>query len=133
MPILSILLSIVSLSVKDCGRNQAALRIGELSIRPVNPNPGDKVILRVQYTVPKGMFIENGTANYVTRYGFIPIPTVTETLCKELSCPLVPGTYTNEAITVWPSGISGTLTINNTWYDTSKNLLACILIEGNVR
>ena len=132
MSILSLLLT-VYLSVKDCGRNQAALRISELSIRPVNPNPGDKVILHVQYTVPKGMFIQNGTANYATKYGFIPIPKITEPLCKDLSCPLVPGTYVNDTIMTWPAGILGTISINTTWYDTRKNLLACILIEGIVR
>lgn len=133
MGVLSLLLGAFSLSVKDCGGNQATFRMNELSVRPVNPNPGDDVILHVQYTVPEGVFINDGTATYAIKYNFIPLSPTVEPLCKDLPCPLGPGTYTNETITAWPSGLTGSVSTKITWADEKGALLACISMEGKAR
>jgi hypothetical protein len=107
--------------------------MNELSVRPVNPNPGDDVILHVQYTVPEGVFINDGTATYAIKYNFIPLSPTVEPLCKDLPCPLGPGTYTNETITAWPSGLTGSVSTKITWADEKGALLACISMEGKAR
>ena len=127
---LSIMAVTALVSVKDCGAGKAAFNIRELSISPTTVNPGDSLRLRMQYEVPQGLIVTGGTANYAVRYSFIPLSPTIEPLCSNIPCPLGPGIYTNETVTTWPTGLTGSVTTTITWKDDSSKLLACFAIDG---
>ena len=130
MVMLPFLLGAFALKVSNCGGNQAAFRFNELSVYPTTVVPGDPVTLHVQYTVPDGMVITEGKATYAIKYNFIPLTPTIEPLCKDLPCPITPGTYSNNTVSIWPSGLSGSVSTKITWTDEKGALLACITVDG---
>ena len=130
--VLSFLLT-ASLTVQDCSFGNALFGVDNLSISPVNPNPGDQITLHMQYTVPYGTMITDGTAKYAVNYNFLPLQPVLEPLCENVPCPLGPGVYTNDTITTWPTDVSGTLNTKMSWLDANNTLLLCVLISGKTR
>ena len=123
-----------SVSVKDCSNPSypSVFNINALSISPESPTPGQQVALYMEYTVPQGIVVEDGTAKYDVTYNFIPMPPTTEPLCANVPCPLTSGAYANTTSTPWPSGIRGTITTKISWLDTNNSLLACVLISGKI-
>ena len=120
-------------SVKDCGAGKGAFKIQQLSVNPGRVNPGDPLTLHMRYEVPQGVVVKGGTASYAVTYNFIPLSPTVESLCSNVPCPLGPGIYTNDTVTTWPSGVSGTVTTKITWLDESSKLLACISIDSKTR
>ena len=129
MAMLPFLLGAFALKVSNCG-SQAAFRFSELSLYPTNVVPGDPVTLHVKYTVPDGMVVTGGKATYAIKYNFIPLAPTVESLCNDLPCPLTAGTYSNNTVTIWPSGLSGSVSTKITWTDENDTLLACISMDG---
>ena len=72
------------------------------------------------------MTIADGTSEYSATYNFLPLTTTVGPLCADVPCPLKSGQYTNESDTMWPSGISGTLSTQMKWFDVDRDLLLCL-------
>jgi len=127
-----ILSTVWSATVKDCGVGISAFTIQDLSLSPLVPVSGQNVTLGIQYSVPSGMVVTDGIAKYSVTYNFIPFPPTTESLCSNIPCPLTSGTYSNATTSLWPTGLSGSLTTKMTWLTPDSQLLLCVSISGKV-
>jgi hypothetical protein len=121
-----------AINVKDCAAGKGYFKVDHLSVSPANPIAGENITLNYGYTVPSGAYITDGVTKYAVTYNFIPLATTTEPLCKNVPCPVVGGSYTNQSTMVWPSGITGSISVKTTWEDVGKRMLMCTLISGNV-
>lgn len=130
--ILAILATSHAATIKNCGTTTALFPIAALSLSPSNPIAGDNVTLHLEYSVPTGNMIEGGTTTYDVSYNFIPLSPTTEPLCRNIPCPLPPGSYSNDTTSLWPTGLSGSITTKMRWLDLSSRLLLCIEISGKV-
>jgi hypothetical protein len=119
--------------LRDCGGAKSVLTLNSFSLTPAVPSPGDSVTLSIDYTVPEGVVLTGGVATYAFTYNFIPLNPTTEPLCSAIPCPLGPGRYTNHTVSQWPSGLSGSFTIKNTWRDDGGAQLICLSIAGSAR
>jgi hypothetical protein len=119
-------------TVKDCGAGNSLFTIQGLGLTPTNPSPGQDVTLHLEYDVPDGAMIIGGIAKYAITLNFIPFQPSTEPLCQDIPCPLGPGSYTNDTVSAWPSGISGSFTSKMTWADEVGTQLLCVQISGSL-
>lgn len=119
-------------TVANCGEGAAVFTLNSASLDPVNPNPGDKVGLTISYTVPAGVTVADGTAEYDITWNYIPFSPSVEPLCQDIPCPLEAGTYTNTSYSDWPTGVSGLLDSKMKWLDSNSKLLLCVEISGTV-
>jgi len=128
------LLSLLSLglapapTVKDCSAGKSLFTLNTASLSPPNPIPGQYVQFHIDYTIPTGVSISAGEARYAATYNFIPLSSTVEPLCSVIACPTLPGRYTNDSSSMWPSGLSGVLTTKVNWVDDSARNLLCISI-----
>jgi hypothetical protein len=132
MSIFSLLLLAAAPTVKDCSPANAVFKINAVSLSPAVPTPGENVTLNLEYTVPPGVTVTDGQSKYSATYNFIPLTPTVEPLCKNIPCPLGPGTYINGTISQWPSGLSGTLKTTIQWFDQDSNPLLCIAIDARL-
>jgi len=116
-------------TVKGCG---GAFTLLSASLNNTNPSPGDAVNLHLEYSVPSPIMITDGTAEYAVTYNFIPMSPTVEPLCANVPCPLGPGTYKNDTVANWPTGLSGKISTIMKWFDPSRFLLLCLNIAGSV-
>jgi len=116
--------------LKNCGVTKAIFKLNSYSLTPAAPIPGNPVTLNMDYTVPEGIVVNGGIATYAFTYNSIPLTPTTEPLCSNIPCPISPGTYSNHTITQWPSGLSGSFTIKNTWTDDKGAQLICLSIAA---
>lgn len=121
-----------SMTAKDCSAGTSKFTVGPVSVDPINPVAGDPFNLHLTYTVPDGLTVTDGTAEYDITLNFIPFQPSKEPLCQDVPCPLGPGTYSNTTTSTWPSGITGSLVNKMKWLDTDGSLLLCIQVSGNV-
>ena len=119
-------------TVKDCGAGNSLFKIQGLGLTPTNPSPGQDVTLHLEYDVPEGTLITGGTTTYAVTLNFIPFQPSTEPLCQDIPCPLGPGSYKNDTVSAWPTGISGTFTSKMTWADEAGTQLLCVQISGSL-
>jgi ML domain len=119
-------------TVNDCSSGTSVFKLNEVDIKPVNPVPGQDVALHIDYTVPEGVTVTDGTAEYDITYNFIPFEPTVEPLCQNVPCPLEAGTYSNTSISQWPSSLSGLLVTQMKWLDSNKNLLLCVEIDSQL-
>lgn len=115
-------------TVKSCGGTFA---VKAVSLNPPNPVAGQQVGLHLEYVVPEPT-VTGGTTQYTITYNFIPFQPTVEPLCQNVPCPLSPGAYSNDTLTTWPSGASGSFTSTMKWFDPSSLLLLCIEIAGKI-
>ena len=113
-------------SVNDCSAGKSLFTLNSAYVAPDVPVAGENVSITIFYTVPEGMTITDGTSEYSATYNFLPLSTTVEPLCSDVPCPLKSGQYTNQSDTMWPSGISGTLSTQMKWFDADKDLLLCL-------
>jgi hypothetical protein len=113
-------------TVKDCSFGSSLFSLNSASVTPDSPKAGENVTLAIDYTVPPGAPVTDGTAEFDVKYSFIPLPTTIEPLCANVACPIVAGRYKNETVSVWPSGVSGTVSTQMKWYTPNKDLLLCL-------
>jgi hypothetical protein len=118
--------------VRDCGAGKSLFTMNAISLTPANPVSGQNVTLHIDYTVPASVTVNGGTTQYDLTYNFIPFQPTYEPLCQNVPCPLGPGTYTNSSVSLWPSDISGRLTMKMRWFDLQNVLLQCVEISGQV-
>lgn len=132
MGILSLLTFAFAPVVKDCGSPTTLFKINAVSLSPIDPVPGHNVTLHLDYTVPNGLVVTDGQASYTVVYNFMPMTPTIEPLCKNIPCPLSAGTYSNDTTSLWPSGISGTLTTTIRWSNQDSKPLLCIRIDARL-
>ena len=113
-------------TVTDCSAGKSLFTLNSASVTPDVPKAGDNVFITLYYTVPEGLIVTDGTSEYSVTYNFLPLTPTVESLCSNVPCPLGPGHYMNQSETVWPTGVSGTLSTQMKWYDTDKDLLLCL-------
>ena len=116
-------------TVKDCSSGSSLFALNSASVTPGTPMAGDQVLLSIDYTVPQGLTVTNGTSEYSVTYNFLPFTPVVEPLCANVPCPLLAGSYKNDSLSTWPSGLSGTIVTQMKWYDLDRDLLLCVGIS----
>ena len=119
-------------TVEDCGKGVSMFTLNKVNLNPVNPVPGENVTLFLDYTVPTGLTVADGTAEYDVTYNYIPFTPTVEPLCQDIPCPLGPGTYQNSSVSAWPTGVSGSLDTKMKWLDSDGNLLLCVDIAAQI-
>ena len=119
-------------TVKDCGAGTSLFKIQGLGLTPVSPAPGDPITLHLEYDVPEGTLITDGTTTYQITLNFIPFAPSTNPLCQDIPCPLGAGSYKNDTTSTWPSGVSGSFTSKMTWADPAGQQLLCVQISGSL-
>ena len=119
-------------TVSDCGAGTSVFSLKAASLTPANPSPGENVVLHIEYLVPTGTTITDGTSQYDVTYNFIPFSPTIEPLCYDIPCPLGPGLYMNDTISQWPTGLSGSVTTMMRWFDLAKRVLLCVRIQAKV-
>ena len=115
------------LAVSPCG---GTMTIQKASVTPTIPVANQQVKLHLEYSVPAP--VSGGTSETAVTYNFIPFSPTVEPLCASIPCPLVPGTYSNDTSSTWPSGLSGNVAITTKWFDSNHALLLCLKVAGKV-
>ena len=118
-------------TVKDCAPG-SIFTLNAVDLTPASPNPGDPVTLHLDYTVPEGVTVTDGTTTYAVTLNFIPFAPSTNPLCQDIPCPLGPGTYKNATTSTWPTGVSGTFTSKMTWANPAGETLMCVQTSGKM-
>ena len=126
LPLLAALILISPPVVNDCGGGSSLFKLNSVSLSPTDPAPGSSVSLNLDYTVPDGLTVNDGTSTTAVSYNFIPFAPTVEPLCQDIPCPLGPGRYSNSTNSTWPSGLSGTVRTTMTWADENAATLLCI-------
>ena len=126
------LYAILNATLKDCSSGMSLFNLNTMSLNPPNPSPGDRVAFFLDYSVPTGLSVGDGTARYEVTYNFIPLSPTIQPLCSNIPCPLGTGRYTNTTYSSWPTGLSGTIMSRMKWLDPSGAMLLCTEISGKV-
>jgi hypothetical protein len=122
-----------AVTVQDCGTSAGALfALDRLAISPMSPAPGDTVDLHLEYRVPDGLVVRDGTTTYDVTLNFIPLTPSTNPLCQDVPCPLGPGAYKNTTKSTWPSGVTGAFSSTMRWRDADDALLLCVKLAGRL-
>jgi hypothetical protein len=120
-------------TVQDCGGDKSLFRLNAVSLSPSSPAPGDTVQLHLDYTVPDGLVVRDGTTTYDVTFNFIPLTPTTNPLCQDIPCPLGPGTYSNTTTSQWPSGATGSFTSTMRWREAAVDaVLLCVKLAGRL-
>jgi len=124
------LASIVSASITDCSAGKSLFKVQALGFWPDPAIKKDNSTISFAYTVPEPGFT-GGTATYTPTYNFIPLSPTVEDLCKNVNCPILPGTYNQSTSSTFPD-LSGSLNIKIEWKDKTGAQLLCALIKTKV-
>ena len=119
------LLAAADLTVSPCG---GTMTINKISITPRLPIANEPITLHLEYSVPT--VISGGTSETSITYNFIPLSPTVDPLCSNVPCPLTPGTYKNDTVTTWPSGVSGNVAVTTKWFDPANLLLLCFKLTS---
>jgi ML domain len=117
-------------SVKDCGVGTSLFQVQAVSLVPETASAGQEMTLHLEYDVPEGVVITDGTAEFQPILNGLPFQPTVEPLCQQVPCPLGPGSYQNDTVSTWPTGITGKLETKMYWYDADGKELLCIDITG---
>lgn len=120
-------------TVEDCGAGSSIFKINSVTLDPPAPTPGQNMTLFLDYTVPDGVSVVGGQAEYDVTWNFIPLEPSVEPLCLDIPCPLGPGRYQNQSTSLWPDSVSGYITSQMKWFDEANSLLLCVEIAGQAR
>ena len=102
-------------TLKDCGAGTSLFHLDAAKLDPADPAPGAPVDLTLSYTVPAGVTIREGTAEYDVTVNYIPMTPYTEPLCQDVPCPIHAGSYTNTTRSTWPTGVHGLVVNKMIW------------------
>lgn len=117
-------------TLKDCGAGTSLFRLDAAKLAPADPAPGDAVDLTLSYTVPAGVEIRGGIAEYDVTVNYIPVSPYTEPLCQDVPCPVREGVYTNTTRSTWPTGVHGLVVNKMIWKGEDAELLLCLQITS---
>ena len=115
-------------AITDCAPGTSAFTINSLGFWPDPPIAGQNATLSFGFTVPDGMTVTDGTAEYAYTLNYIPLPGSTDPLCQDAPCPISSGFHNLTSTSAWPSGVTGKLVSSIKWYDLARTLLLCVQI-----
>ena len=113
-------------TVRDCSSGTSVFKFGTASLLPDPVIPGENSTLSLSCTIPDGVTVTGGLAEYRIVFNGIPFSPTTQDLCSQVTCPLVSGPYSNTTTTVFPTGVSGKLVTSIRWYNEKSVLLYCL-------
>ena len=118
-------------TVRDCSSGTSVFKFVSASLTPDPVVPGKDSTLSLACTIPDGVTVTGGTAEYKFTLNGIPFAPTADDLCSQVACPLTPGLYSNSTTSPFPSGVSGKVVTTIRWYDEKSTLLYCL--ETTVR
>jgi hypothetical protein len=119
-------------TVKDCAPGKSLFVFNSAIVTPAKPIGGVNFTVDLDFSVPEGITINSGTAVYTTTYNFIPLSPTTEDLCSNTVCPIMSGPHSQSSTSLFPTGLSGSITIKTQWFDDVKTNLLCYTLALKV-
>jgi hypothetical protein len=119
--------AVTQFTIKNCGIDTDLVQNIILSVEPVLPQ--SDYTLYVSGDLSKEVI--GGTSKYDVTYNFIPLSPTINDLCTEIknsniTCPLKVGYIGLQSKGKVPTGLSGTVTIKNQWFDESSERILCM-------
>lgn len=119
--------AVTQFTVKNCGINTDLVQNLLLSVDPTIPQTD--YTLYVSGDLSKD--VTGGTSKYDITYNFIPFSPTIYDLCTEIknsniTCPLNVGHIGLQSKGTVPTGVSGTVTIKNQWFDLDGVRILCM-------
>jgi hypothetical protein len=113
--------------IKNCGINTDLVQNLVLSVEPVLPQSDYTLYLSGDLSKD----VTGGTSKYDVTYNFIPLSPTTNDLCTEIknsniTCPLNVGHIQLQSKGTVPTGLSGSVTIKNQWFDLEGIRILCM-------
>ena len=127
---LSAFIASVSGTITDCSNGNSLFSIQGLGFWPDPAIANANSTISFAYTVPEPGFT-GGTASYAATYNFIPFSPTVEDLCKNVKCPILPGSYNMSTSSIFPD-LTGTLVAKIEWKDTTGAQLLCAQIKTKI-
>ena len=119
--------AVTQFTIKNCGTNTDLIQNLVLSVEPVLP--------QIDYTLyVSGDLSEEvigGTSKYDITYNFIPLTPTINDLCTEIknsniTCPLKIGYIGLQSKGTVKTGLSGSVTIKNQWFNLNGVRILCM-------
>jgi len=92
---------------------------------------GEVSALHLEYTVPEGVTVNDGTSLFIITINGLPFSPTTEDLCAQIPCPITSGDYVNSTQSIWPD-ISGKLVTSVSWFDENNTELLCFEVTAKI-
>lgn len=116
-------------AITSCNKASALFKIDALGFWPDPAVRNENSTVSFLYTVPEPGIIGIGaTAVYTVTYNYIPLTPTIEDLCKNIACPVLPGTYNISTSSTFPD-VSGTLVSKIEWKNQDGAQLLCASIK----
>ena len=118
--------SVSSFTYKSCGTPTDIAQNLELDIDPKLPEINYKLYLNADFSKE----VTGGSSKYTITYNFIPLSPSVNDLCTEIAssnitCPLS-NHISSESKGTIPSGLSGSTTIKNEWFNFEGERILCM-------
>jgi len=122
--------AVTQFTVKNCGINTDLVQNLLLSVDPVLPQTDYTLLIDGDLSKE----VSGGKSEYDVTYNFIPFGPNVQDLCTELkdtntTCPLKVGNIGIKSKGTIPTGLSGTLTIKNQWFDLTGARILCMVFS----
>jgi hypothetical protein len=118
-------------AITSCSKATALFKIDALGFWPDPAVRNENSTISFLYTVPEpGITGIGATAVYTVTYNFIPLTPTIEDLCKNIACPILPGTYNLSTSSTFPD-VSGSLVSKIEWKNQDGAQLLCASIKTN--
>jgi len=119
--------AVTQFTIKNCGIDTDLVQNIILSVEPVLPQ--SDYTLYVSGDLSKE--VTGGTSKYDVTYNFIPLSPSINDLCTEIknsniTCPLTVGHIELQSKGTVPTGVSGSVTIKNQWFDSVGARILCM-------
>lgn len=116
-------------SISSCNRPTALFKIDALGFWPDPAIRNENSTVSFLYTVPEpGLTGVGATATYTVTYNSLPLTPTVEDLCKNIACPILPGTYNLSTSSTFPD-VAGSLTSKIEWKNQDGAQLLCASIK----
>jgi hypothetical protein len=112
-------------TVRDCSSGTSVFKFLTATVTPDPVVKGQDFTISLSCQIPDGVTVTSGTAQYGFTFNGIPFSPTTEELCSQVTCPLVPGLYSNATTAPFPD-VSGKIVSTIKWFDDAKTLLYCL-------
>lgn len=112
-----------AVTLKDCGSSATdQAKILGMGFSPENPKAGDQTEFWVAYDLKSE--IAGGKADYSVTLNYLPLPTTTDDLCTQTSCPKVPGVYNETTHGTFPD-VGGKVVSKIQWTNQDGQPIWC--------
>ena len=125
------IVTVVNAGITSCNKATAIFKINALGFWPDPAVRNENSTISFLYTVPDpGITGIGATAVYTVTYNFIPLTPTVEDLCKNIACPVLPGTYNLSTSSTFPD-VAGSLVSKIEWKNQDGAQLLCASIKTN--